>query len=164
MSERSCCAFLRILKRRRAPFAGILRVGAVPLCVFVVRVGALPLCVFACFEASPRTLCAPAVRFRAFWKPRKLRAWRRRATFVLHEGATGVRKNRTAGALRHARSLQRARQATQEYAKTRSGSAPTRAIPAEGARLSSKMRENAHRSDARDFCRGCAVQWKVDLL
>ena len=62
MSERSRCAFLRIVICRRAPSAGI------------VCVGALPLCVFAHFDVRPRTLCgdracrsAPAVRFCAFY-------------------------------------------------------------------------------------------------
>ena len=64
----------------------------------------------------------------------------RRTTSVLQKsnprrGCTrkiqNVRK-RTAGALRHARSSQRVRQATQEYAKTHSGSAPTCTISAEG--------------------------------
>ena len=45
VSERSRCAFLRMWICPRAPSAGI------------VRVGALPLCVFAHVDLSPRTLC-----------------------------------------------------------------------------------------------------------
>ena len=50
-------------------------------------------------------------------------------------GRAGAHLNaqkRTAGALRHARSPQRARGRTSKCTKTHSGSAPTRTIPAEG--------------------------------
>ena len=43
-------------------------------------------------------------------------------------------QKRTAGALRHARSPQRVHDHASKYAKTHSGSAPTRTIPAEGVR------------------------------
>ena len=68
-----------------------------------------------------------------------------------------VRK-RTAGAIRRARSPQRVRGDASKYAKTYSGSAPTRTIPAEGARGPFKIRKSAQRelSDTHDPRRGCA--------
>ena len=76
----------------------------------------------------------------------------RRTTFVLQK-PTFQAQRQCSDTLQHARSLQRVRQATQEYAKTHSGSAPTRTIPAEGAR---KMCENAQRerSDTHDPAEG----------
>ena len=65
-------------------------------------------------------------------------------------------QKRTAGALRHARSPQRVRGDKSKCAKTHSGSAPTRTIPAEGARRQIKMRKNAQRErpDTHDPRRG----------
>ena len=110
-------------------------------------------------RAPTRTI--PAERATSHSRIRKNAQRERSDTHDPRKGCDRPVKNtqkRTAGALRHARSPQRVRQASQECAKTHSGSAPTRTIPAEGARFSSKTGENAQRerSDTHDPRRGGA--------
>ena len=86
-------------------------------------------------SGSAPTRTIPAEGARARFKMCENAQRERSDTHDLRRGCTRKIQNarkRTAGALRHARSPQRVRQATQEYAKTHSGSAPTRTIPAEG--------------------------------
>ena len=98
-------------------------------------------------------------------KKKKMRKTAQRERSDTHDprrGCAGTNQNaqkRTAGALRHARSPQRVRGHKSKCAKTHSGSAPTRTIPAEGALAQIQMRKNAQRerSDTHDPRRGCAA-------